>query len=337
MKEALFYKKTENKTVECLLCPQFCKIKNNKTGFCKVRTNKNGKLYSDNYGLLCSVAFDPIEKKPLYHYFPSSNIMSIGSVGCNLHCKFCQNWEISQTSVSKYSYMEKYSISDIIFASQKKQNNIGIAYTYNEPTVFYEFMIELAEAAYKVGLKNIMVSNGFINEKPLSELLKYIDAFSIDLKAYTESFYKNYTSSNLEPVKNTLKQIRKAGKHIEITNLIIPTLNDNIEKFTEMIDWITHELGKDTILHLSRYFPRYKTNIEKTPSATIHKLYKIAKSKLNYVFIGNMHSDEGQNTVCINCNKTIIVRNGYYTSTQGIDKQGKCIYCNTKVKDLTKN
>ena len=331
MKPALYSEKlTENK-VQCRLCPHDCKINDGKTGICLVRKNINGELFSENYSKVCSIAFDPIEKKPLYHFYPGSIILSVGSVGCNLKCKFCQNWEISQTSVSNYPYLKDYSTSEILNIALENKQNTGIAYTYNEPIVWYEFMLDIAKQAKNNKLKNVMVTNGFINKEPLKEIINYMDAFSIDLKAFTEEFYKKYTSSKLEPVKETIKFIKESGKHLELTNLVITDLNDDEQTFSKMVDWISGEIGKNTVLHISRYYPTYKMNNPATSKSTLLKLYKIAKKKLNYVYLGNIRTGEGQNTFCEYCGNLIVTREGYFTDKKGLDDEGCCVYCKQKI------
>lgn len=324
---AKFYSEIAKDVLRCELCPHFCNIAVNKYGNCKVRKNENGKLISENYGKLCSIHLDPIEKKPLYHFYPSSKILSIGSVGCNFHCNFCQNSDISQTGVHNFFSLQNISIEQIIAQAATTPENIGIAYTYNEPVVWYEFMKDLAIAAKNNNLKNVMVSNGYINAKPLEEILPYMDAFNIDLKAFNNDFYKRIVGAQLEPVKQTLKQIKKSGNHLEITNLIIPTLNDNISEFETMVKWINDELGINTILHLSRYFPRYKSTIPATPESTMLRLYELAKKNLNFVYIGNMQSEHGQNTICPKCGKTLVYRHYYNTSIEGLNEKGLCKYC----------
>ena len=333
--EAKFYNITDNGKVQCTLCPHNCVLTEGKSGICRVRTAKNGKLITENYGKISGYHFDPIEKKPLYHFYPGKDILSIGSVGCNLHCRFCQNHEIAQTGVHNYGYLRELSGGAIVNAALRQENNIGIAYTYNEPLVFYEFMRDTALNAKQNGLKNVMVTNGFINPEPLQSLLSFIDAFSVDLKAFTDEFYKKITSSRLNPVMKTLKSIKKSGKLLEVTNLIIPTLNDNEQKFKEMVLWIKNELGKDTVLHISRYYPMYQMNIEATPSKTLLKLFDIASDHLNFVYIGNLPTVKGQNTYCPDCGKQVIERSGYYTKITGLDNKGVCTHCGKKViKDI---
>ncbi|MFO8234388.1 MAG: AmmeMemoRadiSam system radical SAM enzyme [Bacteroidales bacterium] len=331
MREALYYKQKQNQKIECVLCPHNCIIKEGKRGICNVRKNINGKLYSENYGKVTGIGFDPIEKKPLYHFHPGEIILSVGSLGCNFKCRFCQNWEISQSSIDEVSRFQTLTIEDVIKFATERKNNIGIAYTYNEPTIYFEFMLDLAKEVQNQGMKNVMVTNGFINPDPLNELLEYIDAFSIDLKAFTEEFYKKNTSGKLEPVKDTLKQIQSKGKFLEITNLVIPSLNDDTEKFREMIDWIATEIGSKTALHLSRYFPCYKSNIEATPVSKLQEFYNIAQEKLSYVYLGNVPSAGGSETFCDQCGTLLVSRKGYFTTLKGIDEEGKCKKCGNKV------
>lgn len=329
-KEAMFYNRQDGK-LKCNLCPHNCLIKEGYTGVCNVRRHSDGKLISENYGLLSAINFDPIEKKPLYHFFPGSVILSLGSFGCNMKCKCCQNWQISQTSIKDISQGHSYKPQDMLRLAKSRSNNIGVAYTYNEPTVWYEFMLETAKLFQSAGLKNTIVSNGFINEEPLLELLKYIDAFNIDLKAFNDKFYKEVSSARLEPVKNTLKTISRHKKHLEITNLVIPGLNDDESVFEDMVKWISDELGINTVLHLSRYHPTYQMNIESTSSLTLERLYKIAAGKLNYVFVGNINIKDYQDTKCSKCENTIINRSGYFVERSGIDKDGKCVFCGNQV------
>lgn len=329
--EAKYYTKIGDGTVECLLCPHQCFINNGKSGICGVRRNIYGVLTAESYGKLCSVSSDPIEKKPLYHYKPTQPVLSIGSVGCNLNCIFCQNWHIARATINSEPKLSEYSPAEVANAAAKNSQNIGIAYTYNEPTIWFEFMLDCAKAVKEKNKDNIVVSNGFINDAPLQELIPYIDAFNIDLKAFTDEFYKKQTFSKRMPVLKSLKTIRNSGKHLEITNLIIPSLNDDIDLFKKMIDWIADELGNETVLHLSRYFPNYKMSIQPTPPEKLLELYTIANEKLHYVYMGNINSDEGQNTKCPDCNTLIIKRLRYKTDISGLSETGNCKNCGRKI------
>jgi pyruvate formate lyase activating enzyme len=330
--EGLFYSKINNDKVICTLCPYNCKISDGKYGVCKVRKNVNGILISENYGLISSLGFDPIEKKPLYHFYPGKEILSIGSIGCNLQCQFCQNYSISQTAVADFrKNCTTYTPEQIRDIALSHSANIGIAFTYNEPTIFFEFMLDTAKISKSAGLKNVMVTNGFINPEPLELLNNYIDAYNVDLKSFNDIFYKNYTKSNLEPVKETLINIMKAGKHLEITNLIIPTLNDSEVEFETMCQWIASNLGKEVVLHISRYFPIYKMAIEQTSIEQMILLYSIAKKYLNFVYLGNVLLDEGNNTYCNSCKELLISRKGYFTKIVSVDKSGNCSKCGNKV------
>lgn len=334
MQEASYYESDEN-FIKCNLCPHFCQIKEGKSGSCRVRKNVNGKLITENFGQVCSMRFDPIEKKPLYHFYPGRTILSVGSVGCNLHCKFCQNWEISQTGVESSFQLKNTQAKEIVDTALNNEDNIGIAYTYNEPTIWFEYMLEIAKLAHAKGLKNVMVTNGFINPEPLQELIEYIDAFSVDLKAFSNDFYRNLTSAKLNPVLDTIKQVKASGKQLEITNLVITNRNDNREEFKEMIEWIHDEVGKDTVLHISKYFPTYKMKEIATPDNTLIEFYDIACEKLDYVYLGNMRSQKGQNTYCPKCKLLIIERSGYTTSKTGLNALGMCQNCGNQVLQFT--
>ena len=331
MKEALFYEKLDDQKVKCHLCPHNCIIKNQKRGICGVRKNSGGILYSENYGEITGLGFDPVEKKPLYHFHPGRNILSVGSIGCNLKCFFCQNWEISQATIDDIPRRQTHQVQDIVQMAEKRSDNLGVAFTYNEPTIYYEFMLDTARKLKAAGLKNVMVTNGYINKEPLKQLIPYIDAFSIDLKGFTEEFYRKNTSSTLEPIKEAILQIGKSDSFLEITNLVIPGLNDQIDQFQEMLEWIASNLGKNTILHLSRYYPGYKSHIQPTSVSKLKEFYTLAKEHLNYVYLGNVMLEDGSNTYCDQCGSLLVTRNGYYTKTPGLDNAGKCTECENKV------
>lgn len=330
--EARYYSRLQEHKVKCELCPHNCIIDEGKYGICKVRRNDSGTLDARNFEIVSSMGFDPIEKKPLYHYYPGSEILSVGSLGCNLQCEFCQNWQISQTSVSDFERgAEKISVNEIIHVAQSRERNIGIAYTYNEPIIFYEFMLEIAKNAKEQGLKNVMVTNGFINQKPLSELHQYIDAYSVDLKAFNNDFFVKYTKSKLAPVLETLVSIAKADKYLEITTLVIPGLNDNSAEFERMVKWIQENVGKETVLHISRYYPTYKLNVQQTSVDKMLELNSIAKEYLDYVYLGNVLLEDGNNTFCPNCGELLIKRTGYMTQKRSVNNQGDCLKCGTNV------
>jgi len=329
-KEALYYQLVNDK-VRCLLCPHKCLIRDGETGICRARRHEKGKLYTDIYGKLSSINFDPIEKKPLYHYYPGSVILSIGTVGCNMHCKCCQNWQISQTSIDDFPFRNYYEINDIVTIAKSRIQNIGVAYTYNEPGIWIEYVLDVARQIQSSGMKNVMVSNGFIAPEPLDELLSCIDAFNIDLKAFSDSFYRKIAGARLEPVLATLKKIVLSGKHLEITNLVIPTLNDNEEEFRAMVKWIAEELGNETVLHLSRYHPMFKMELGATSPGTLQRLAEIAGECLSYVYVGNIEIRDYQHTRCANCGATVIKRTGYHTEIRTIDEKGCCTYCHKKI------
>ena len=334
MKEALYFQSAEDTSVRCLLCPHKCSIANGKKGACNVRSNIEGRLVADTYRIISALHLDPIEKKPLYHFYPGSNILSVGSLGCNLGCTFCQNCEISQVDITGCIGLQDFTPEEIVSVAKDEDGNIGIAFTYNEPIIFYEYMLETARLAKANGLKTIMVSNGYINKDPLVELLPFIDAFNIDLKAFRDDFYRKQTGAKLGPVLNSLKTISEAGKHLEITNLIIPTLNDNRYVFKEMINWIRDELGQFTVLHLSRYFPHHKLHIESTPVDTLFEFYTLAKNQLPYVYLGNVASHNGCQTHCVICDEILINRKGYQLSREGITDDGCCIKCGNLIPNL---
>ncbi len=327
MQEALFYTKLENQTVRCDLCPWNCILNPGQTGNCKVRENIEGKLITHVYQKVAALGVDPVEKKPLYHFYPGKNILSVGEVGCNLHCKFCQNHRISQCSATDFHGFHDISSEQIVNEALKTWNNIGIAFTYNEPFTFYEFLLHTAQLAIKNGLKNAVVSNGYINPEPLQKLLPFIDAVNIDLKAFSTNFYQKYTKGKLEPVLETLKTIAKSKVHLEITNLVIPELNDDEPEFEKMVQWISEELGKNVPLHLSRYFPQYEMNVPLTPIRKLERMYDIAAKYLNFVYLGNVSDVQRSATYCPDCGEILLSRNHYNTKTENLTEKGVCKSC----------
>lgn len=334
MKEASYYSKLKEKKVKCTLCPNNCIIKDSKYGKCLVRKNISGKLFTLVYARPCSINIDPIEKKPLYHFLPSSYTYSIGTFGCNLKCQFCQNYEISQHAMPKKG-LNQTSPKDIV-RSALSSGCRSISYTYNEPTVFFEFAYDIAKLAKKSGLKNIFVSNGYINKKPLLKIIKLIDAFNIDLKGFTEKFYHGLCSAHLKPVLDNLNLIRKNNTWLELTYLIIPQHNDDLDQIKKMCMWISSNLGKNTVLHLSRFFPLYNMKSSAPTKISILKKAKdiALSSGLNYVYIGNV-SDLDTNTYCSNCSSLIINREDYDALDINLS-DGKCISCNKEIAGVWK-
>jgi pyruvate formate lyase activating enzyme len=331
MHEASFYNKLENLQVQCTLCPHECIIIEGKFGDCHARRNRNGILVSEVFGRLSAFNTDPIEKKPLYHFYPGSSIVSIGSTGCNMHCTFCQNHSISQCKFRKPPITYNKTPEEIEQSVLSTPNNTGIAFTYNEPTVNYEFVIDTARLVKMNDKKTVMISNGYIKRDPLHMLLEYTDAFNIDLKGFTEDFYKRYSKASLKPVLKTIKRIAKSGKHLELTNLVIPQINSDEDDFESMCKWIANETGKDTVLHLSRFFPRYELDQYPTPPEMLFELYDIARFHLNHVYIGNMATEIHSNTNCPNCNNLLVERTYYHIKIKGLNNTGNCKKCNTSV------
>ena len=318
----MYYKKLDDNKILCQLCPNKCVISNSRHGICKIRFNKSGDLDLPIYGKLSAIALDPIEKKPLYHFYPKSDILSIGFYGCSFHCPFCQNHSISQTNKGRYN--EKTPDELVVIA--KSHNSVGIAYTYSEPLIHFEYVLNSAKIARKKGLKNVLVSNGYINPEPAVELLEYLDAANIDLKSFTNDFYKNEIGGGLEEVKRFISQA--ADKiHLEVTTLVIPGKNDSDEEIESIARFLS-ELSPDIPYHLSCYSPTYKYSIPPTPPSAVMHLAEIAGKYLNYVYLGNVGYSE-TNTYCPKCNNLLIKRVGYRVSITGIEK-GKCVSCNAE-------
>jgi pyruvate formate lyase activating enzyme len=334
MHEALFYKKLSNGEVRCELCPWYCKLKPGQTGVCNVRENFDGQLVTHVYDKVAAMGVDPIEKKPLFHFHPGQNILSIGEVGCNMHCSFCQNHNISQCRATEFRGFQNISPQQIVSEALKTWDNAGIAYTYNEPFTFYEFMLDTAGLAKKVGLKNVVVSNGYINPGPLKEALPVLDAFNIDLKGFNDGFYRKHTKTKLEPVLETIRIIAKNKKHLEITNLVITGLNDDKAEFEAMVKWIAENAGKETPLHLSRYFPQYKMDAAPTSVEKLKELYSIAKKHLYHVYLGNVSDSHRSSTFCPNCGKKFLERNRYSVELEP-DFDGRCPNCGTEINFVT--
>ena len=323
MYEARYYKKLENSLTQCSLCPHKCVIAPEKFGICRGRKNVGGVLYAINYGECVSLAMDPIEKKPLYHFFPGASILSTAPNSCNFRCPFCQNAEISQMD----SHTEYVSPNNLVKLALKKKS-IGIAYTYTEPFTWYEYLLDTGKIAHEEGIKNILVTNGMINEPPLLELLPYMDAANIDLKSMDEEFYKKVVLGDLDTVLNTIR-ISKKYIHIELTNLIIPGYNDSEELISKLVDFVV-SLGVNTPLHFSRYFPHYKFTVPPTPVKTLEFAFKLAKEKLNYVYVGNVLIQGTSDTYCPECNNLLVERSYFNSNMVGITGN-KCSKCGRPV------
>lgn len=336
-KEAKHYKKLKNMIVQCQLCPWYCTLKNRERGKCGVRENKEGVLYSLVYARPCSVNIDPIEKKPLYHFLPGSRSYSIGTVGCNLFCHYCQNYSTSRSRPEEVLSMKMEPEKVINNAIKSKCQSIS--YTYNEPTIFYEYVFDTAKIAKKKKLRNVLVTNGYINEKPLKELYQYIDGANVDLKGFTEEFYKKLCEVRLKPVLDSLRLIKKMKVWLEVTNLVIPGYNDDMKKIKEMCEWIKNNLGVDVPLHFSRFYPCYKMyDTPITPMETLKEAYEIARNAgIKFVYIGNVGTENGySDTFCPKCGERLIKRGTYFGVEYNKIKSGKCFKCNEKIPGVWK-
>jgi len=320
---------------QCQLCPKLCVIEPGQSGECRVRINIDGVLRTVVYGYPCSIHVDPVEKKPLFHFLPSTNILSLATVGCNLHCRNCQNWEISQANPED---------SRAIFCPPEKlvqltgqYRCLSLAYTYTDPIIYYEYTYDTAKLAKQANIRNVLVTAGYINEEPWKKLLQYVDAANIDLKAMSDDFYRQVCSATLKPVQKALVLAKASGILVEVTNLIIPTLNDKPEQIHELARWVKANLGGDTPMHFSRFFPRYKMrNLPPTSLKTLDLAREIAMSEgLNFVYIGNISSKEGQNTYCPDCKSLLIERSGY-TILQNRLKDGCCPDCGKEIYGVWK-
>ncbi len=336
LKKAEFWEKIDNKKVRCLLCPRRCIIPEGKRGFCRVRINKGGVLYTLAYNNPVAVAIDPIEKKPFFHVLPGTKAFSIAIAGCNMRCIFCQNWHISQKAPDETI---NYTLTPYeLVKLAKKYGCPSIVFTYTEPMIFYEYMIDTAKLAKKEGLMVGMHTCGYVNPKPLEKLLEYLNFVNVDLKGFSDDFYNKIGwGAHLDPVLETIKMIRKKGVHLEITNLIIPTLNDSPELIRKMCVWIKKNVGDDVPLHFSRFYPMFKLkNLPPTDIDTLKKAYRIAKEVgLKYVYIGNVPGIKEESTFCPYCGKMLIRRVGYTILENNI-VNGRCKFCDRKIEGIWK-
>jgi pyruvate formate lyase activating enzyme len=319
--------------VQCLLCAQTCVLKRGERGKCRARMNVNGELRSLVYGRPIAIHVDPIEKKPFYHFLPGSEAFSFATSGCPLRCKFCQNWEISQSRPEDFdtAFIEP---AKIVGAASGRQSPI-VAFTYNEPTVFLEYLADTAVLARKKKLRSVMVSCGFMNAEPLKEMCRLLDAIKIDLKGYSEDFYRNVCGAELRPVLNTIRQIARSGVHLEIVNLVVPTLNDSEKMQSGLIHWIMGEIGPDVPIHFTRFHPDYKLlNLPPTPIATLERFRNFAMSQgIRYAYVGNVPNHPGNNTYCPQCGKAVIQRSSIFVTEINM-VHGNCKYCGKAISGV---
>jgi pyruvate formate lyase activating enzyme len=325
-----FHYESQGDNVQCQVCPNRCRLSPGDRSICRSKVNIGGRLYSLAYGNPCSVSIDPIEKKPLNHFFPGTSIFSIAAAGCNFRCLNCQNWEISQRRPEDLDHIELFP-ADVV-RETKRREIPSIAYTYSEPISYYEYMYDISKTAREAGIKNVMVSNGYINEIPLLELTRYIDGANINLKAFDDGIYQSLNGGTLQPVLNTFKTLHEEGVWFEMTNLVVPTYVDNPDMVKRMCGWILKELGPDYPLHFLRFFPHYKLDrLPPTPISTLEQFRDIAmKEGIHYVYLGNVPGHDGCNTYCHNCKEILIEREGYILKQFNI-KNGKCQNCKTPI------
>lgn len=331
MVEALYYNKLEENIVKCVLCPHNCVLSEGHYGICNSRKNIKGSLMATSYGNLCSLSVDPIEKKPLMNYLPGTTTYSISSAGCNFRCLQCQNDGISQYKPEERTVFK--ATPEQIVDNAINSGCKSISYTYTEPTTFYEFMLDTSKIANTHGIKNVVVSNGYINEKPLRELCDYVHAFNIDLKYWSNLIYKKISGGNLDTVLNTLKIIKENNCWLEITNLIIPEINDSIDMIREMCDWLVNNDFDKFPLHFSRFYPKYKLmETVWTPMDIMYESQSVAKrSGMKYVYLGNVNDEKSRDVYCPNCNKNVIRRIGYEIMENNIGLMGICNYCGEQI------
>ncbi len=324
--EARYYEQLPHREIECRLCPRLCRLGDKERGYCGVRENRDGVYYTLVYGKACTAHADPIEKKPLFHFLPKSQALSIATAGCNVNCKFCQNWEISQVRPEQIQHFD--FPPEAVVEAAVKNDCPSIAYTYSEPVVFFEYMFDTSVAARKRDVNNVVITGAHINPEPFQELLQVVDAVKIDLKAFTQKFYAEYVRGDLQPVLDAIKMTAQSPVWLEIVYLVIPTLNDSPEEITSLCRWIKKEIGPDIPVHFSRFHPTYLLkNLPPTPASTLTRIRNTALDEgLHYVYVGNLPGHVGESTYCPECGKTLINRFGYNISKIRI-RSGKCEEC----------
>lgn len=332
-RQALHWKKIDAQTVQCNLCPNQCMLTNGTRGLCKVRQCMDGKLYSLVYGRIAAYHIDPIEKKPLYHFLPGNDALSVATAGCNFSCKFCQNWQLSQSQPEE---LDSQYITPVQLVKQAKEHKTPvIAFTYNEPSIQYEYIYDTVQVAKKNNISCVIISNGYLNKQASEMIYPLLNAIKIDFKAYSQKFYSEICGGNLSPVLSNIELAKKKNVWLELVNLVIPTLNDNPDDIGAMVRFIKTHCGSTTPLHFTRFYPIYKLkNIPPTPVSTLERCREIALAEgLKYVYIGNVPGHSANNTYCHNCGKPVIERSGFYTTTNKL-KSGKCPYCNTAIPGI---
>jgi len=332
MKEALLYKKLDNNNVRCNLCAHHCVITDGKKGVCQVRENRNGVLYTLVYGRTITQHVDPIEKKPLFHFYPGSTAYSIATPGCNFRCQWCQNWEISQMPREQHLAAGHRATPEQIVAAAQRAGCQSIAYTYTEPTIFFEYALETASLAHQAGLANLYITNGYMTAEMLDVFHPYLDAANVDLKAFREKTYHRYVGAGLQPVLDSMKAMKQLGIWLEVTTLVIPGLNDDSAELRDAAQFVAQELGVDTPWHISRFFPAYKMkDVPPTPLETLQRARQIGLEEgLHYVYVGNIPDDSGQNTYCPRCDHLLVRRQGYRIAENDI-REGRCLACDTPI------
>ncbi len=331
MKKAYLWKpKPDNKT-QCYLCSHYCLLEDGEKGICGVRQNQDGKLYSLNYAKAIAANIDPIEKKPLYHFLPGSKIFSIAAAGCNFRCDFCQNWRSSQITKGETGRIvgEDFPPEEVV-AEARKYDCPSIAYTYTEPTIFFEYAADSAELAQEKGIKNVFVSNGFQTDKTIDKMEGLIDAANIDLKAFSDDYYQNICGARLKPVLDSIKSMHERGIWVEVTTLIVPEANDDPDELKELAEFLVN-ISPDIPWHISRFTPQYKmSDSYPTPKETLLQAAEIGEEAgLNYIYVGNIHLEKYSHTYCPECGEKVIDRSGYRGKSKL--KDGHCPECNTKI------
>lgn len=332
----MLYEKLEDSKVQCRLCSHRCVIASGKRGFCAIRENRDGILYTLNYAVVSAEALDPVEKKPLFHFYPGSFVYSMGTIGCNFRCKHCQNWTISQIDIDEAHSVEinpEMAVKRAVASGAK-----SIAWTYNEPTVWFEYTYDCARLAKEAGLGTVYVTNGYITREALETIAPYLDAFRVDIKAFTEDFYRNTASAKLAPVLESVKLARQLGMHVEVVNLIIPTLNDSPGEIRQMSGWISDNLGNDTPVHFTRFHPFYRLqDIPSTPFNVLENAYLIAKEEgLKYVYIGNVPGTDYENTYCPACGELLIKRHAFSIELNSLWDKQACPRCGERIRIIFK-